>query len=137
MPVTPPTHLPGVRATASIARAGAPVAQTTAESAGGAGLRISQVVVIPTGGETFPVHTFSRLTNMSKMDTESVLLGEIVLGNEPRIKLFADTATGLSRAGIAELKDKLAFLLDSRFRPSDPPTSEPIDEPWPAREKVA
>jgi hypothetical protein len=71
------------------------------------------------------------------MDTQSVLLGEIVLGNEPRIKLYADTAVPLSRAGIAGLKDKLAFLLDSRFRPSDPQIAETIDEQWPTPKKVA
>ena len=58
------------------------------------------------------------------MDTQSVLIGQIVLGNEPRISLYAETPVPLSREGIATLKDKLATILDSRFRASDPPCRE-------------
>jgi hypothetical protein len=74
---------------------------------------------------------------MLKMDTQSVLLGEIVLGDEPRIKLYADTPLPSSRAEIVILKDKLAFLLDSRFHPSDPPAAVEADEAWSEPKKVA
>lgn len=61
------------------------------------------------------------------MDKRSVLIGEIVLGSEPRIALYAENPVPLSNAGVAVLKDKLAFILDTRFRPSNPiPTDQYI-----------
>ena len=56
----------------------------------------------------------------SGMEKQSVLIGEIVLENEPRIALYAQTPIPLSNTGVVVLKDKLAFLLDSRFHASDP-----------------
>ena len=58
---------------------------------------------------------------MWNMDRQSVLIGEIVIDQEPRIALYAQTDIPISREGIAVLKDKLAYLLDSRFRPAEPP----------------
>ena len=54
------------------------------------------------------------------MDKQSVRIGEIVLNNEPRIALYAESRVPLSSAGIAVLKNKMAFLLDTHFRASDP-----------------
>jgi hypothetical protein len=53
------------------------------------------------------------------MDRQSVRIGEIVLDKEPRIALYAESRIPLSNAGIAVLKNKMAFLLDSHFRASD------------------
>ena len=58
---------------------------------------------------------------MLRMDKQSVLIGEIVLDHEPRISLYADTLVPLSKAGVAVMKDKLANILDTRFRPAAPP----------------
>ena len=58
------------------------------------------------------------------MDKQTVLIGEIVLGSES-IVLRAEVTGKLPSAGIALLKYKLAYLLDTRFRPASPePTSE-------------
>ncbi len=58
------------------------------------------------------------------MDTQSVVIGEIVLDSQC-ITLRAEVAGKLSSARIALLKYKLAFLLDTRFRPAPPkPTAE-------------
>jgi hypothetical protein len=54
------------------------------------------------------------------MDKQSVLIGEVILDQEPRIALYAETEIPLSPEGIAVLKDKLANLLDTRFRPPGP-----------------
>ena len=56
------------------------------------------------------------------MNTQSVLIGEIVLGGEPRIALYAETPIPLSAHGIAVLKDKLVNILDTRFQPAAPPS---------------
>jgi hypothetical protein len=56
------------------------------------------------------------------MDKQAVLIGEIILNQEPRISLYAETSIPLSREGIAVLKDKLVNLLDTRFQPSEPVT---------------
>ena len=62
-----------------------------------------------------PPHVY-KLT----MDKQAVLLGEIILNQEPRIALYAESQISASPERIAVLKDKLATLLDSRFRPSEP-----------------
>ena len=54
------------------------------------------------------------------MDTQKVLLGELVIDNEPPIELRADLPSGEVRKRTAALKDRLAYLLDTRFRPADP-----------------
>jgi hypothetical protein len=58
------------------------------------------------------------------METQSVVIGEIVL-DPTSAPLRVETSEPLSTARIALLKYKLAFLLDSRFRPAAP---EPSDE---------
>jgi excisionase family DNA binding protein len=66
---------------------------------------------------------------MSIMSKQRVLIGEIVLDGEP-VSLRVEAAEQVSRARSAILKYKLAFLLDSRFRPAPPePSNEKtIDE---------
>ncbi len=63
------------------------------------------------------------------MRTQSVCIGEIVIDAEP-ITLRAEISGKTSPARIALLKYKLAYLLDTRFRPSPPPagTEMTIDE---------
>jgi hypothetical protein len=68
------------------------------------------------------------------MDKQAVLIGEIILNQEPRITLFAESSIPVSPEGIAVLKDKLANLLDTRFRPSEP---EPLPLPGLTVEEVA
>jgi hypothetical protein len=63
---------------------------------------------------------FAPQVYMWNMDKQAVLIGEIVLSQEPRISLYAETPIPLSREGIAVLKDKLVNLLDTRFHPSEP-----------------
>ena len=47
-----------------------------------------------------------------------MLVGELVIGNEPPIRLYAQSEIPISPADIAIVKDQLAFLLAERFRPS-------------------
>ena len=54
------------------------------------------------------------------MATQKVLLGELVIDNEPPIELRADLPFGEVGKRTAVLKDRLAYLLDTRFRPADP-----------------
>ena len=59
------------------------------------------------------------------MATQKVLLGELVIDKEPPIELRVE----LPRADVvkkaAAMKDRLAYLLDTRFRPSDPEPPNP------------
>lgn len=68
------------------------------------------------------------------MDKQAVLIGEIILSQEPRITLYAESPIPVSREGIAILKDKLVNLLDTRFRPAQP---EPLPFPGLTVEEVA
>jgi len=54
------------------------------------------------------------------MPSQKVLLGELVIDREPPIELYAELPTADTRKKCAALKDRLAFLLDTRFRPSGP-----------------
>ena len=54
------------------------------------------------------------------MGKRSMLIGEIILNQEPRIVLYAETEIPLSPEGIKLLKDGLANQFDVRFRPFDP-----------------
>ena len=70
------------------------------------------------------------------MRTRWVLLGELVIDTEPPIELRAELASTEAGKKAAVLKDRLAYLLDTRFRPADP---EPLKLPaspsrtWPNR----
>jgi len=63
------------------------------------------------------------------MDERNVVLGEIVLDRES-IVLHAEMAGPMIPARIALIKYKLAFILDTRFKPAPPPESKEmtIDE---------
>ncbi|SRR5208283_3809555 len=54
------------------------------------------------------------------MRTQQVLLGELVIDNESAIELRAKVPSSEVARKVAILKDRLAFLLDTRFRPADP-----------------
>lgn len=54
------------------------------------------------------------------MRTQRVLLGAIVIYKEPAIELFVDLPEDEVRKQSAILKDRLAYLLDTRFQPSEP-----------------
>ncbi len=49
-----------------------------------------------------------------------MLIGEIVIDDEPPITLHAQLASDETREKSAVLKDKLAYLLGTRFRPAKP-----------------
>ncbi len=68
------------------------------------------------------------------MHTQRVLLGEVVIGREPPIELFVDLPRDEAGKKAAALKDRLAFLLDTRFRPANP---EPLSKRGLAVEEVA
>jgi hypothetical protein len=57
---------------------------------------------------------------MSGMDTQSVLIGEILFDGES-IPLRVEAVAPASPARIALLKYKLSFLLDTRFKAAPPP----------------
>jgi hypothetical protein len=50
----------------------------------------------------------------------------INLDYEPRIALYAQSEIPLSSEGIGVLKDKFSYLLDARFKPSEPEASNPF-----------
>jgi hypothetical protein len=52
------------------------------------------------------------------MRSQRVLLGELVIDKEPPIELYAELPSADTRKKCAALKDRLAYLLDTRFRPS-------------------
>jgi len=54
------------------------------------------------------------------MRTQRVLLGQLVIDKELPIDLFAEVPFAKAGKNVAVLKDRLAYLLDARFRPSDP-----------------
>jgi hypothetical protein len=54
------------------------------------------------------------------MRTQRVLLGELVIDKEPPIELRAELSSAEAIEKAAILKDRLAYLLDTRFRPADP-----------------
>ena len=54
------------------------------------------------------------------MRTQEVLLGQLVIEREPPIELRAELPCVEAARKAAVLKDRLAYLLDTRFRPSDP-----------------
>lgn len=60
---------------------------------------------------------------MCSMRTQRVLLGELVIDREPSIELYAELPLAQVRKQSAALKDKLIYLLDTRFRPAEPPKS--------------
>ena len=55
------------------------------------------------------------------MTKQSVRIGEVVLDQEPRISLYAESPLPISERGVEVLKEKLANLLDKRFQPADLP----------------
>lgn len=63
------------------------------------------------------------------MDTQSVVIGEIVLDSES-VTLRAEVTGKLPAARIALLKYKLAYILDTRFRPlpTEPAAEMTLDE---------
>jgi len=68
------------------------------------------------------------------MRTQRVLLGELVIDREPPIELRAELSCADAGEKAAVLKDRLAFLLDTRFRPAAP---EPVARPGLTVEDVA
>ncbi len=54
------------------------------------------------------------------MRTQRVLLGQLVIDREPSIDLYAELPSAEARKKSAALKDRLAYLLDTRFRPAEP-----------------
>jgi hypothetical protein len=54
------------------------------------------------------------------MRIQRVLLGELVIDGESPIELRAELPSAEVREKAAVLKDRLAYLLDTRFRPADP-----------------
>jgi excisionase family DNA binding protein len=68
------------------------------------------------------------------MRTRRVLLGELVIGSEPAIELRAELPCREASKKAAVLKDRLAYLLDTRFRPAEP---EPPETPGLTVEEVA
>ena len=57
---------------------------------------------------------------------QRVLLGEMVIDREPPIELHVELPYAETHKKSAALKDRLAYLLDTRFRPADPnPEPEP------------
>ena len=67
------------------------------------------------------------------MRTQQVILGEIVIDKEP-IELRAELPFSEVGKKTAVLKDRLAYLLDSRFRPANP---EPPNAPGLTVEEAA
>jgi hypothetical protein len=68
------------------------------------------------------------------MRTRRVSLGELVIDKEPPIELRAELPSVEAGKKAAVLKDRLAYLLDTRFRPADP---EPPETPGLTVEEVA
>ena len=57
------------------------------------------------------------------MRSQRVLLGELIIDKEPPIELYAELPSADAHKKCAALKDRLAYLLDTRFRPSAPTAS--------------
>ncbi len=53
-------------------------------------------------------------------DSQRVFIGELVIDLELPIELYVELPRDRARIEAAVLKDRLTFLLDTRFRPSDP-----------------
>ncbi len=53
------------------------------------------------------------------MRTQQVLLGELIIDDESRIEVRASVSSAELARKVAVLKDRLAYLLDTRFRPAD------------------
>jgi hypothetical protein len=58
------------------------------------------------------------------MDKYVVLVGEIVLDQEPKVAIYAESDTPISKYGVADLKDKLSLLLARRFLAAPPELSK-------------
>lgn len=54
------------------------------------------------------------------MHTRQVLLGELIIDDESRIEVQASIRSAEVARKVAVLKDRLAYLLDTRFRPAVP-----------------
>jgi hypothetical protein len=54
------------------------------------------------------------------MRKQRVRLGQMVIAGEAPIDLFADLPCDSLQTKVAALKDRLAYILDTRFRPVDP-----------------
>ena len=54
------------------------------------------------------------------MRSQRVLLGQMVVDKEPPIDLFVDLPFATVAQKSAALKERLAFLLDTRFQPAPP-----------------
>ena len=65
---------------------------------------------------------------MSAMNERNVTLGEIALNGES-IVLRAEIAGPMPAARVALVKDKLSYILDTRFKPAPPPESERLSAP--------
>lgn len=68
------------------------------------------------------------------MRTQRVLLGAMVIDREPPIELYTNLRASEVAKKSAMLKDRLAYLLDTRFLPADP---EPHPKPGLTVEEVA
>jgi hypothetical protein len=58
------------------------------------------------------------------MRKQRVLLGQVMLNGEPPMDLFVDLPIDTAAKKAAALKERLAYILDTRFQPSDPESSE-------------
>ena len=58
------------------------------------------------------------------MDKYAVLVGEVVLDDEPKVAIYAESYTPISKHGVGEIKDRLSLLLSSRFRAASPEISK-------------
>jgi hypothetical protein len=58
------------------------------------------------------------------MDKQRILLGELVIDKDSPIELHVELPAAEARPRSAALKDRLAFLLDTRFRPASPVSLE-------------
>lgn len=54
------------------------------------------------------------------MRTQRVLLGEMLIEKEPPIELYVELPRSEVGKRSAAMKDRLAYLLDTRFRPANP-----------------
>jgi hypothetical protein len=61
----------------------------------------------------------SRPNNRGR-DSQRIFLGELVIDLDLPIELYVELPREEVRIKAAVLKDRLAFLLDTRFRPSNP-----------------
>lgn len=54
------------------------------------------------------------------MRQQRVLLGELMIDREPPIQLHVELPSDEAAKKVAALKERLVFLLDTRFRPANP-----------------